>query len=158
MHRFKQILQRCSHRTSHLHSFSYFTRQLWQHRARFVLDLPSWKDEKQGKKINVSLNSLSLMWLYIDNSYLFFIPLILHQLLEKMYSSLKRCFLSMCLLVLSACSAVGDWYHEECRSKFGVRGFDVITYQWLDCRFVKPLPQFIEVTFLQTSQRRFFAR
>lgn len=124
----------------------------------FVLDLLSWKDEKQGKKINVSLNSLSLMWLYIDNSYLFFIPLILHQLLEKMYSSLKRCFLSMCLLVLSACSAVGVWYHEECRSKFGVRRSDVITYQWLGCRFVKSLPQFIEVTFLQTSQRRFLAR
>lgn len=36
----------------------------------FVLDLLSWKDEKQGKKINVSLNSLSLMWLYIFFSFL----------------------------------------------------------------------------------------
>lgn len=68
----------------------------------------------------------------------------------------KAPFFSVCLLVLSACCAVGVWYHEECRSKFGVRGFDVITYQWLDCRFVKSLPQFIETTFLRTSQRRFF--
>lgn len=120
----------------------------------FVLDLLSWKDEKQGKK-NQCLPQLSISNVAI---YLFFIPLILHQLLEKMYSSLKRCFLSMCLLVLSACSAVGVWYHEECRSKFGVRRSDVITYQWLGCRFVKSLPQFIEVTFLQTSQRRFLAR
>lgn len=52
----------------------------------------------------------------------------------------KALFSSVCLLVLSACSAVGVWYHEECRSKFGLKGLGAIMYQWHDCRFVKPLP------------------
>ena len=55
------------------------------------------------------------------------------------YSLPKALFSSVCLLVLSAGSAVGVWYHEECRSKFGLKGFDAIMYQWPDCRFVKSL-------------------
>lgn len=52
----------------------------------------------------------------------------------------KALFSSVCLLVLSACSAVGVWYHEECRSKFGLKGLDTTMSQWHDCRFVKSLP------------------
>lgn len=52
----------------------------------------------------------------------------------------KALFSSAGLLVLSACSAVGVWYHEECRSKFGLKGPDTTMYQWRGCRFVKSLP------------------
>lgn len=34
----------------------------------------------------------------------------------------KALFFSVRLLVLSAGSAVEDWYHKECRSKFGLEG------------------------------------
>lgn len=51
----------------------------------------------------------------------------------------KALFSSAGLLVLSACSAVGVWYHEECRSKSGLKGPDTTMYQWHDCRFVKSL-------------------
>lgn len=52
----------------------------------------------------------------------------------------KALLSSQCLPVLSACIAVGVWYHEECRSKFGLKGLDARMYQWHDCRFVKSLP------------------
>lgn len=79
------------------------------------------------------------MWLYIDNGYLFFIPHPSSCSGEDVFLP-KVLFSSVCLLVLSVCSAVGVWYHEECRSKFGLKGFNTIMYQWHDCRFVKTLP------------------
>ena len=81
------------------------------------------------------------MWLYIDNGYLFFF----HSSHPSSYCGedvlLPKALLSsLCLPVLSACTAVGVWYHEECRSKFGLKGLDARMYQWHDCRFVKSLP------------------
>lgn len=55
----------------------------------------------------------------------------------------KALLFSVCLLVLSACGNVGVWYHEEGRSKFGLKGFDATSYQWLDFRFVKVFSCFI---------------
>lgn len=51
--------------------FPKITCQLWQQGASFVLDLPHQKDKNQKKKNQCVPTTLSLMWLYIDNGYLF---------------------------------------------------------------------------------------
>lgn len=83
--------------TCHLHSFPYFPKSRVSSDSKgLVLCSPQISSAKKirNKKKNQCLpTTLSLMWLYIDNGYLFFIPLILHHVLEEMYSSLKRCSL-----------------------------------------------------------------
>lgn len=57
----------------------------------------------------------------------------------------KALFFSVRLLVLSASSAVEDWYHKECRSKFGLEGPATAAHQWLSgCTFVNTLTAFLQ--------------
>lgn len=94
------------------------------------------RSKKKKKKNQCLPTTLSLMWIYIDkkmspSSH----PSCCWDVLHP-----KALFSSVVLLVLSACGVVGVWYHEECRSKFGLKGPDTAMYQWRDCRFVKSLP------------------
>lgn len=51
----------------------------------------------------------------------------------------KALFFSPRLLVLSAGSAVQDWYHKGCRSKFGLEGPATAAHRWLNGCTFEPL-------------------
>ncbi len=92
------------------------------------------------KKSMSSHNSIADVPIYRQWLFLFFHSSYSSSCSGEVVLLPKVLFSSVRVLVLSACNAVGVWYHEECRSKFGLKGSEAIMCQWQDCGFVKSQP------------------